>query len=92
MGCAVDADVPRAAAIAGSPPYVLLAGISVCDTSGLVGVSWPEGTVTGVLRNLEVGYLGLAAVPGDSALMVAGGDRPSSPEGGTRLYIVNAGR
>jgi AraC-like DNA-binding protein len=50
MGCAVDARHPSYAAVAGTPAYVLLAGVPVCDTLGLVGLSWPEGKVTGVLR------------------------------------------
>jgi hypothetical protein len=89
MGCAVDARDPRDAAIAGDPAFVLLADVSVCDSSALVGVSWPEGTVTGVLRNLEVDYWGLAALPGDGPLVAAGGHRSSEPDGTGRVYIVN---
>jgi hypothetical protein len=89
MGCEVDADNPYDVAIAGVPAFVLLADVSVCDTAALVGVSWPDGKVTGVLRNLEVNYWAVAAVPGGSPLVVAGGHRPSEAEGIGRLYFVD---
>jgi hypothetical protein len=86
MGCVVDGRAPGSAAIAGSPAHVLLAGISVCDTSALVGLSWPEARVTGVLRDLAAS---LAAVPGDSHLVAAAGRRPSQADSVGRIYIVN---
>jgi hypothetical protein len=89
MGCAVDPHDPHDAAIAGAPAFVLLSGISVCDTAALVGVSWPAGEVTGVLRNLEVNYWAMAALPGDVPLVVAGGHRRSEADGTGRLYFVN---
>ncbi len=90
MGCPVAARDPRYAAIAGRPAYVVLAGIPVCGTWGLVGLSWPEAKVIGVLRNLEADYWAVAGLPGDSALVAVGGHRPSDPDGVGRLYIVNA--
>lgn len=90
MGCPVDAKWPQEAAIAGAPPRVVLAGVRVCDTLGLMGLSWPQARVTGVIRDLAVVYWGLAAVPGPSALVAAGGYRPSRPEDGSRVFIVDA--
>jgi hypothetical protein len=89
MGCEVNATHPRYAAVTGSPVFVALAGVPVCGIWGLVGLSWPDARVTGIIQDLEVDYWALAALPGDSPLVAAGGRRGSDPEGVGRLYVVN---